>query len=41
MLIYRGAERLHIDGIWCIPGDDFLRQLHPGRRLTPMVSPGN
>ena len=32
-LLYRGAERLRIDGIWCLPVADFLRALAPGRRL--------
>jgi predicted AAA+ superfamily ATPase len=33
VLLYRGTERLRIDGIWCIPGEEFLRQLHPARGL--------
>ena len=32
-LIYRGSERLLIDGILCLPGEDFLRQLRPSGRL--------
>ena len=32
-LLYRGAERLRIDGIWCLPVGDFLRALVPGREL--------
>lgn len=33
MLLYRGRERLRIDGVWCLPVDEFLRNLRPGRRL--------
>ena len=29
--LYRGAERLRIDGVLCLPVDEFLRQLTPGR----------
>jgi predicted AAA+ superfamily ATPase len=29
VLVYRGTERLLIDGIWCVPGEEFLRGLHP------------
>lgn len=32
-LLYRGTERLLIDGIQCLPGEEFLRQLHPSRPL--------
>jgi predicted AAA+ superfamily ATPase len=28
-LLYRGTERLLMDGVWCIPCDGFLRQLKP------------
>lgn len=34
LLIYRGAERLRIDGIWCLPGEEFLRELRPGGGLV-------
>jgi predicted AAA+ superfamily ATPase len=34
MLLYRGTERLRLDGIWCIPGEEFLRALHPMHGLT-------
>ncbi len=30
-LLYRGAERLLIDGVTCLPCEEFLRQLVPGR----------
>ena len=32
-LLYRGTERLQIDGILCLPGEEFLRQLRPSRGL--------
>ena len=32
-LLYRGAERLRIDGVWCLPGEEFLRQLRPAQGL--------
>jgi predicted AAA+ superfamily ATPase len=31
VLLYRGTERLQVDGIWCMPGDELLRRLHPGQ----------
>ena len=34
LLVYRGAERLRIDGIWCLPGEEFLRELRPERGLV-------
>ena len=33
-LLYRGDERLRIDGIGCVPVDDFLRGLAPGHALS-------
>lgn len=35
LLIYRGVERLRIDGIWCLPGEAFLRALRPDQGLVP------
>jgi len=32
-LLYRGDERLEIDGIPCLPGDDYLRRIVPGTDL--------
>lgn len=32
-LLYRGAHHLRIDGIACLPVDEFLRSLVPGRTL--------
>ncbi len=34
VLLYRGRERLRIDNIWCIPGEEFLRQLRPDCGFT-------
>ncbi len=31
LLLYRGEERLLIDGILCLPGEEFLRRLVPAR----------
>jgi predicted AAA+ superfamily ATPase len=32
-LIYRGEERRRIDGIWCIPAQEFLPGIEPNRAL--------
>jgi len=32
-LIYRGEERRRIDGIWCIPAQEFLPAIEPNRAL--------
>ena len=32
-LLYRGRERLWIDGIWCLPVEDFLRRIVPDQEL--------
>ncbi len=32
-LLYRGTKRLRIDGIWCLPGEEFLRRLRPYKGL--------
>lgn len=34
LLLHRGPDRLLIDGIWCLPVEEFLRNLTPGRDLT-------
>jgi predicted AAA+ superfamily ATPase len=34
VLLYRGTDRLLVGGIRCIPADEFLRELRPGRGLT-------
>ena len=33
VMLYRGRERLRIDGIWCLPVGEFLREMVPGRGL--------
>ncbi len=38
VLVYRGTDRLRIDGIWCVPGAEFLRALHPAKLLTEWLS---
>lgn len=34
-LLYRGNERLMLDGVLCIPCEEFLRQLIPGKAPVP------
>ena len=34
-LLYMGKERLTIDGISCIPCEEFLKALHPDRKELP------
>lgn len=38
VLLYRGTDRLRIDGIWCVPGAEFLGALHPAKRPTEWLS---
>ena len=38
LLLYRGSERRRIEGVLCLPVDEFLRDLHPARGLTAGVS---
>lgn len=33
ILVYRGRDRLLVDGVQCVPADRFLVGLHPGRGL--------
>ena len=33
VLLHRGRERLRINGIWCVPVEEFLLNLAPGRGL--------
>lgn len=35
VLLYRGSERLLIDGVLCLPCSDFLKALYPGRTVVP------
>ena len=37
-MLYRGRERLNIDGIWCLPVGDFLREMVPGAGLLEWAS---
>ena len=30
-VLYRGPERLRIDGVWCVPVEEFLRRMSPQR----------
>ena len=32
-VLYRGPERSRVDGVWCVPVEEFLRQMMPDRRL--------
>ncbi len=32
-LLYRGTERLRIDGVWCLPVEEFLRRMAPDQGL--------
>ena len=34
ILVYRGEDRLRIDGVLCLPGGEFLRSIRPERGLT-------
>jgi len=34
IFVYRGPERLLVDGVLCVPGDEFLRQMNPEQGLT-------
>lgn len=35
LLLYRGKERLKIDGVLCLPAEEFLLGLKPGQALLP------
>ena len=32
-MLHRGPERLRIDGVWCLPVQDFLRRMVPDQGL--------
>jgi predicted AAA+ superfamily ATPase len=34
LLLYRGADRRRIDDVWCLPVEEFLRELVPSRGLV-------
>ena len=36
IVVYRGEERLLVDGILCVSGDEFLRSMEPTRGLTEL-----
>ena len=36
-MLHRGRERMRMHGIWCLPVEDFLREMVPGRRLMEWV----
>ena len=36
-VLHRGSERLNIDGIWCLPVEDFLLGMVPGQELLSQV----
>ena len=36
-LLYRGRDRLRIDGVWCLPVAEFLREMAPDRGLLAWV----
>ena len=41
-MLHRGPERLRIDGVWCLPVQDFLRRMVPDRGLLAwLCAPGN
>jgi predicted AAA+ superfamily ATPase len=41
LLLYRGSERRRIEGVLCLPVEEFLRELHPARGLTSSVPEPN
>ena len=36
-ILYRGTERLRIQGVWCLPADDFLTSVKPHQPLFAYV----
>jgi predicted AAA+ superfamily ATPase len=38
LLLHRGRERLEIDGVMCLPCDEFLRGLQPSRKISARMS---
>lgn len=38
-LLYMGVERLLVDGVACLPCEDFLRELHPEHASLPGIGP--
>ena len=37
LFLYRGRERFLKNNILCLPCEEFLRQLHPDRKLTDIT----
>ena len=37
-LLYRGQDRLRVGDLWCLPVDDFLRRVMPGRGLVEWLA---
>lgn len=37
LLVYRGNDRLLVDGVRCLPGDEFLAGLRPGRGIGDAI----
>jgi hypothetical protein len=33
VMLYRGHQRLRLDGIWCPPAEEFLSEMVPNRHL--------
>ena len=40
-LLHRGGERLRVDGVWCLPVAEFLRELRPNQGLLQSFSPAS
>ncbi len=38
LMLYRGAERLKINGVLCLPAEEFLKQLSPGSLLPTLTN---
>ena len=34
LLLYRGTDRLEVGGVSCVPIEQFLEQIRPGRGMT-------
>jgi len=39
-VLYRGPERLRIDGVWCLPVEEFLRRMVPEQGLLDGLTAG-
>ena len=39
-VLYRGPERLRIDGVWCLPVEEFLRRMVPEQGLLDWLTAG-